>query len=90
MWGPPSKARCLRCPAPLAPGRQRQAAAGRVCRAVPEPRQLLPALLGALQTEPCDRAAMDPVVPGVSSPAVPHPSAPKSLMLLPGRHSTAG
>lgn len=82
MWSPARKACC--------PPRPWHAAAGRVCRAVSEPQQLLPVLLGALQTKPWDLAAMDPGVPGVSSPLVPHSSAPWSLMLLPGRHSTGG
>lgn len=77
-------------PALPGPPCPRQAAAGRVCRAVLEPQQLLPALFGALQTEPWHQAAMGPQVPRVSSPLAPHPSVPRSLMLLPGRHSTGG
>lgn len=75
-------------PVLLGPPRPRQAASGRACRAVPEPWQLLPTLLGALQNEPWDGAAMGPGVPRVSSPSIPHPCAPRSLMLILGWCST--
>lgn len=68
MWSPPSRACCLHCLAALTPGRQRLAGCAGL---VPQPWQLLPALLSVLQTKPGCHGPWGPwgVLP-ISTPSI--------------------